>query len=206
MFLASLPDTDPVQMMDTLKVDFLKLARCVVSPGWRLLLDASEQAGIHYSLFGGGRMIIDEAAPIALQPHTLVIVPPGRRFQIEVRNDQYPDTELSTVDGRVQAFDSGGMQTFIAGVGGPRLQLICGYFQASYRDTLNLFAGLSAPMVQQFDASDQLDVDLLSALDELAAQAVGSGAMTKSLLTQVLLTILRRSLAASPSCCLMPRG
>jgi AraC family transcriptional activator of mtrCDE len=44
---------------------------------------------------------------------------------------------------------------------------------------------------------DQLDQKLKSALAELIAQEVGSGAMSAALLKQVLITILRRSLRAA---------
>jgi AraC family transcriptional regulator, activator of mtrCDE len=49
-------------------------------------------------------------------------------------------------------------------------------------------------IVEKFDAADQLDQKLKSALAELVAQEVGSGAMTMALMKQVLVTILRRSL------------
>ena len=48
--------------------------------------------------------------------------------------------------------------------------------------------------MEKFDAADQLDQKLKSALAELVAQEVGSGAMTMALMKQVLVPILRRSL------------
>jgi len=72
--------------------------------------------------------------------------------------------------------------------------MICGYFRASYGTSIDLFARLAVPIVEKFDAADQLDQKLKSALAELIAQEVGFGAMTMALMKQVLVTILRRSL------------
>jgi hypothetical protein len=69
-------DTSPT----TLEVDFVRLAECLVGPGWRLSLDASDTAAIHYNLAGTGRMITDKWPPISVSPHTLAIFPPGTAF------------------------------------------------------------------------------------------------------------------------------
>jgi hypothetical protein len=50
------------------------------------------------------------------------------------------------------------------------------------------------PIVEKFDAVDQLDQKLKSALAELIAQEVSSGAMAMALVNQVLVSILQRSL------------
>jgi AraC family transcriptional activator of mtrCDE len=45
----------------------------------------------------------------------------------------------------------------VAGDGDPEIVLICGFFHASYGSSLELFGNLSSPIVERFDASDQLD-------------------------------------------------
>lgn len=73
-------------LMRALEVAFVRLVECVVSPGWRLSLAAAELTGIHYNLKGKGRIIIGEGPPLALEPHTLAIIPPRRPFIIEDRH------------------------------------------------------------------------------------------------------------------------
>ena len=70
-------------LMTTLEVSFVKLAECLVSPGWRLVLSHTDAPGIHYSLSGTGRMIIGDHPPIDLVPHTLIIAPRGLPVQFE---------------------------------------------------------------------------------------------------------------------------
>jgi AraC family transcriptional activator of mtrCDE len=72
--------------------------------------------------------------------------------------------------------------------------MICGFFSASYSANTELFVGLGAPIVEQFSVKDQLGARLKQALAELVAQEIGSGAMTATLLKQVIVTLMRRSL------------
>jgi AraC family transcriptional regulator, activator of mtrCDE len=184
------PDLD--RLITTLEVDFVKLAECVVSPGWRLSLGQADTPAIHYNLTGTGRMIAGHWPPILLSPHTLAVLPPRTSFKIEV--DHYSGSPLRTVESIQFPFEPGKLRRVVAGDGDPRVIMICGYFSASYGASIDLFARLPVPIVEKFDATDQLDQKLKSALAELVAQEIGSGAMTMALMKQVLVSILRRSL------------
>ena len=185
------PDLD--RLKTTLEVDLIRLAECLVSPGWRLSLGPADIAAIHYNLTGVGRMITDKWPPIPLSPHTLAILPSRTAFRIEVDHDC--GTALRTVESKqFPPFEPGKVRRVVAGNRDPRVILICGYFRALYGGSIDLFASLPVPIVEKFDAGDQLDLRLKSALAELVAQEVGSGAMTIALMKQVLVTILRRSL------------
>lgn len=180
--------------MTALEVNFVKLAECLVSPGWRLKIAATDAPAIHYNLKGMGRMTVGRNSPIALAPHTLAIVPPGMPFALEALASKEFTGHAGTVESQWSHFAPNALRRFVAGDGAPEIILICGYFRASYGAFVDLFATLSAPIVETFDAADQLDGKLKSALAELAAQEVGSNAMSIVLLKQVLITVLRRSL------------
>jgi len=74
--------------------------------------------------------------------------------------------------------------------------MICGCFHASYGSSIDLFATLASPIVERFDATDQLGYRLEAALAELVDRQVGMQAMATALLKQVLITLLRRSLSS----------
>ncbi|HTH98680.1 MAG TPA: AraC family transcriptional regulator [Stellaceae bacterium] len=177
--------------MNRLEVDFIKLSECLVSPGWRLCLAATDMPGIHYNIGGTGRAIVGDGPSIDLPPHTLLIIPPSTPFRIEVDG---PAQEHRVVESRWFEFKPGTVRRFVAGEGDPQVMLICGYFRAVYGASIELFANLSAPIVEIFGAKDELDHKLKAALGELMAQEIGSGAMTAALMKQVLVTLLRRSL------------
>jgi AraC family transcriptional activator of mtrCDE len=191
--LLRIAPSDLDSLLTMLEVDFVRLTECLVSRGWRLELGEVEAPGLHYNLVGTGRMIVGDVV-IELKPHTLVIVPARQQVRIEVPSDEVQSPALEILDGREMAFPSGTVRRFVAGRDEPRIILICGYFRAMYGSSMDLFASLSAPIVEQFDVSDQLDRKLKSALTELVAQEAGVGAMTTSLLKQVLVVLLRRSL------------
>ncbi len=192
--LARISPSDLDNLMKTLEVEFVKLSECVVSPGCRLTMAATNAPSIHYDLIGMGRMIIGNHPPIDLQPHTLVIVPAGRSFYVEVAGDKRNPATLTITEENAGKFAPGALRRFAAAGGEPEVILICGYFRATYGASIDLFRTLTSPIVEQFSATDQLDHRLRSALGELVAQEVGTGAMTAALMKQVLVTLLRRSL------------
>jgi AraC family transcriptional activator of mtrCDE len=139
---------------------------------------------------------IPGSVPIPLRAHTLVVVPAGQQFSIDAVAAP-PDADAPTVNGREQTFPPGALRRYVAGGGEPDLILICGYFRATYGVGIDLFSRLSMPIVEQFDVADHVDDRLRSALAELIAQEVGMGSMTTTLLKQVLVTLLRRSLRST---------
>jgi AraC family transcriptional activator of mtrCDE len=183
--------------MTTLEVSFVKLTECLVSPGWRLTLGGIDAYGIHYNIGGSGRMVADGQPPINLLPHTLVILPRRTPFILEGLDTGAHGTRWCTLQGSQASFSADVLHRFVAGEGEPQLMLICGYFNALYGRSIDLFGSLTMPIVEQFDAVDQLDQRLKSALAELASQEVGRAAMTTGLLKLVLVALLRRSLASS---------
>lgn len=183
-------------LVTALDVEFPRLSECLVSPGWRLELGGPPMPAIHYCLSGSGCLIIEGQEPIPLQPHTLVVMPAGVHFLIEATCKDKGASPFRTMNGRNQVFPPGAIRRYAAGDGPPQLILVCGYFHARYGATVELFSDLMMPIVEQFDESDQIDLRLKSALAELVAEEVGSGAMTTTLLKQVLVMLLRRSLSS----------
>jgi AraC-like DNA-binding protein len=86
------------------------------------------------------------------------------------------------------------VQRFVAGDVDPMVMLICGYFRATYGSSIDLFAGLSTPIVERFEPGDELGSKLKAALAEISGRQVGMQAMTTAILKQVLVTLVRRSL------------
>ena len=178
------------QLMIGLDVYMQALAQCVISPGWRLAFTPGKNSAIHYALHGTGTMTVAHFAPIELTPHTMVIVPSMLPVKMEV-NELIPEA-IKKVD--VNQLERGSITRVVAGSGGPELVVMCGYFRTSYGRSIDIFDTIAAPIVEKFDEADRLDQSLVAVLAESSAQRVGKAAMTASLLKQVILTLLRRSL------------
>ena len=79
----------------------------------------------------------------------------------------------------------------------PEIVQICGFFNASFGQSVRLFGELREPVIEQFEPADKIDLKLREAMDELLQQEVGVGAMTASLLKQIVVSLVRRSLRSS---------
>ena len=185
------------RLIETLHVEFDRLAECLVSPGWRLIMPPEDLPAIHYNLSGSGSMRIASYPSIELAPHTLVICPPRRTLEIRAQSDRSGGSTGNKSISQWPDHSRGRVSRFVAGSRKPEVTLICGYFRASYGISMDLFANLPIPIVETFSADDQLDKKLSAALDELMARQIGSGAMSSALLKQVLVTIVRRSLTSA---------
>jgi AraC-like DNA-binding protein len=188
----ALPRSDLDVLMTTLDVDVIGLIECLVSPGWRLSFGSADAPAIHYNLSGTGRMVVRGSA-FPLMPDTLVITPPKQPFYIEV-DDRTAATTVNVVEAQWDPSVGERVQRFIAGDVDPMVMMICGYFRATYGYSIDLFAGLSTPIVERFEPADDLGSKLQAALEEISGRRVGMQAMTTAILKQVLVTLVRRSL------------
>jgi AraC family transcriptional activator of mtrCDE len=185
-------------LVASLEVNVVALTECLVGLGSRLSFPAIDRAAIHYALKGHGRLAIVGVAPVPVRPHTLIIVPPGRPFCIEGRPVGDTRTPLKTAEARMLSFNRNDtIQRFSTGEEEPDIVIICGYFHASYGASIDLFATLRSPIVEQFDALDHLAHSLKVVLSEISSRKVGMRAMTAAALKQVFVTLLRRSLLST---------
>jgi AraC family transcriptional activator of mtrCDE len=122
----------------------------------------------------------------------MVIVPAMLPVRIEV--SEPTASGVKHVDVNQFEASPGKIVKIVAGTGGPELVVICGYFRTSYGKSIDIFDTVAAPIVEKFDEADRLDQSLTAVLAESSAQRIGMAAMTASLLKQVILTVLRRSL------------
>lgn len=189
------------RLLTTLEVKVVWLSECLVTPGWRMDLPAHAALGIHYTLLGEGWLRFENEPAIPIRPHTLIVLPPGSRFSLGVDAPSPPGEPLHVQDYRrpdAQSAAGGPVQVRrrLAGAA-PELIVICGYFEAVFGATIDLFSGLTSPIVEQFDTSDRIDTALRQALTELVSQEIGDGAMATALLKQVMVRLLRRSLSSN---------
>lgn len=182
------------RLMSVLEIDVVGLSECLVSPGFRLDLGGHESPGLHYILSGSGQMFLGNAPPVDVRPHTLIVVPPRCAFKLEAPGNEGPGRAPKIVNGSSQTTAVDSIRRFSAGDGNPEIIMICGYFHAMYGPSMDIFETLPSPIVEQFDASDQLDLKLKAALEELVAQEIGAGAISAALLKQVIVALVRRSL------------
>jgi AraC family transcriptional regulator, activator of mtrCDE len=159
--------TDLDTLLMGLDVGFTRLSRSTISHGLSQSSSTTDGPGIHYILSGAGRMLFSKHQSLPLAPRTLVITPRERSEKLEVL------------------------------VEGQDIVTIFGEFDATYGGSIDLFAKLPMPLVERFQESDRIGALLQEALDEMTVRQVGWLSLTASLLKQVLVATLRRSLTSS---------
>lgn len=177
-------------LLSNLRIEVVAMAECDLVVGWGLSFPPVQAVGLHYVTAGSGFIQIKGEAPVALCAHSLVIVPADRAFGVWGANaDTAPDPRLVTSAVPQNLLSLPHLQ---AGHGVAALHMICGYFNAGYGPSLNVFAAQKAVLKVQFDAADHLDAPLHRIVGEMRGKAVGMKAMTAALLDQVILHLLRR--------------
>jgi len=185
-----LSTTDLNNLIQALDIDVIALTEILVPLGHRVEMGMIDVPGIHYNLSGVGRISINGGPEMPLSPHLLIIVPPNTPFTIEVDGTSGPPKLISK--------NCWTRQDGILRVAVPNEQAeivqICGFFNASFGQSVRLFGELREPVIEQFEPADKIDLKLREAMDELLQQEVGVGAMTASLLKQIIVALVRRSL------------
>lgn len=185
--------TDLDNLMQALDIDVIGLTELLVPHDHRVELGKIDAPAIHYNLSGVGRMSINGGPKMLLSPHLLIIVPPNTPFTIEVDGGSGSPKLIS----RDCWTRQDGILRITAPNEKPEIVQICGFFNASFGQSVRLFGELGAPVIEQFEQADKIDLKLREAMDELLQQEVGVGAMTASLLKQVIVSLVRRSLKSS---------
>ncbi len=182
-------------LMRALEIDVVALTEMLIPSGYRAEMGTIDAPAIHYTISGRGRISIGNGPSMSLEPHLLIIKPPNTPFTVEVDGPSGPKRLISREcwkqhDGVLRI----GMPTEQ-----PEVIQICGFFNASFGQSVGLFRELREPVVEKFEPTDKIDLKLREAVEELCAQEIGMGAMTASLLKQVIVALVRRSMKSSRS-------
>jgi hypothetical protein len=162
-----LSTTDLNNLMQALDIDVIALTEILVPHGHRVEFGTIDVPGIHYNLSGVGRMSINGGPEMPLSPHLLIIVPPNTPFMIEVDGGNGPPKLISR--------DCWTRQDGILRVAVPNEQpeivQICGFFNASFGQSVRLFGELREPVIEQFEPADRIDLKLREAADRQVTRA-----------------------------------
>ena len=178
------------RLLTTLAVRLHAFAICEVKEGFRLTFAPLDAVTIHYVLAGSGLLRVGGATPTAFSRHSVMIIPARRAQSLEsgiVRQEVRGEENCRVVDD--------GLVTFTAGDGSRDLLCACGTISADYAGALGLFDLLPGPLVQNLTSDRSIRNIFELLLGELARPAVGTQALTESLMKQCLILLLRQHLS-----------
>lgn len=192
---SKLATADLNNLMRALEIDVIALTEMLIPPGYRAEMGTIDAPAIHYTISGRGRISIGGGPWMSLEPHLLIIKPPNTPFAIEVDGGAAPKRPISR--------DCWKRHDGVLRIGVPTEQpeviQICGFFNASFGQSVGLFRELREAVVEKFEPTDKIDLRLREAVEELCSREIAMGAMTASLLKQVIIALVRRSMQSSRS-------
>ncbi|HEX5259269.1 MAG TPA: helix-turn-helix domain-containing protein [Sphingomicrobium sp.] len=165
-------------------------AVCEIGRDWRLNVDPLEPVICHCVMQGSGYLEL-AGRRIPVKAGTLIIVPPGTR-----KSFSGPDpvaVEISASESCACYPD--GLSAFKAHIGEPALVLGCAMIEANCSSCVNLFDGLSEPLVVEMNQPMAANLDAL--IGEMARPGIGSAVLTRCLITQAIILLLRDQLTQS---------
>jgi AraC family transcriptional activator of mtrCDE len=192
---SKLSPADLNNLLGALDIDVVALTEVLVPRGYRAEMGTIDAPALHYTLSGRGRVSINGGPKMQLEPHLLIIKPPNTPFCIEVEGDGAP---LKLIHRDCWKREEGLLKIAAPNEKAEVVQ-ICGFFNASFGQSAGLFRELREPVFEKFEPTDKIDLKLREAMEELLSEEVGKGAMATSLLKQVIIALVRRSMKSSRS-------
>jgi AraC family transcriptional activator of mtrCDE len=184
-------DIDFEKLMGVLDVSVRSLIKIPLTSGVRANLPSSDAAVLCFCLHGNVRATVGGHSPVSLRAGTVIIGPPGQALVIK---DSGADICTQTLD--LSALSRGVADSIDEQLAWPleppQATLICGYFRASFAASINVFAGASQPIVENFGENSRFADYLSATVGELLRQDIGVVAMTTALFKQMLICIFRQ--------------
>jgi AraC family transcriptional regulator, activator of mtrCDE len=176
------------RLLAAMEVGVGAFTSCDVRRGYDLTFDASSSATVHYCMAGNGELMVISGSSFKIRKHTFVLLPPGVVYSVGSIGKQPKGTSRRR---RFRApLFAESVPTIKAGEGKTGIVTACG--EVSVRPSVDLFGGLSAPIIEQFDGPEGLRDQFIILLAESARPTIGTRALTEALLKQCLILLLRR--------------
>ena len=174
------------KLLDHVVVHSEPFATCLVSSGWRLNLPGPPNVKFHFVMQGSGLLRLPDDTTYPMERFFLAVVPHGAKHTPECGKDVQSERTIDappTGDGVVR---------LIAGTPvSAEFRVACGMVNVTYGDSLGLFQRLGEVIVADLSAYPQVRSAFEGILAEQGGATEGSVALTRALMTQCIVYLLR---------------
>ena len=174
------------KLLDYVTVHSEPFATCLLSSGWRLRLPGPPGVMFHFVMQGSGTLRGPEGEEYPLERFSLAVVPSGVRHTLECGIDVQSERTI-------EAPPSGeGVVRLVAGTPvSAELRIACGAVNVTYGDSLGLFHRLREIIVADLSGYPQVRLAFEGILAEQGGATEGSATLTRALMTQCIVYLLR---------------
>ena len=174
------------KLLDYVSVHAEPFATCLLSSGWRLRLPGPPEVMFHFVMQGNGYLRGPDGELFPLERFFLAVVPKGTQHSLECGQS----VESEEVIQEPPAAD--GIVRLVAGIAtAAELRVACGTVSVTYGDSLGLFERLREIIVADLSAYPQVRIAFEGILAEQVSATQGSVALTRALMTQCIVYLLR---------------
>ena len=174
------------KLLDYVTVHSEPFATCLLSSGWRLRLPGPPGVMFHFVMQGSGILRGPEGQEFPLERFFLAVVPSGVRHALECGVDVQSERII-------EAPPTGeGVVRLVAGTPvSAELRVACGAVNVTYGDSLGLFHRLREIIVADLSGYPQVRLAFEGILAEQGGATEGSATLTRALMTQCIVYLLR---------------
>ena len=174
------------KLLDYIEVHSEPFATCLISSGWRLNLPGPPRAMFHFVMQGSGVLRMPDGRTFPMERFSLAVIPHGTKHTLECGHNIQSER---TID----APPSGdGVVRLVAGIPhSAEFRVACGVVNVTYGDSLGLFERLTDVIVADLSAYPQVRSAFEGILAEQGGATEGSIALTRALMTQCIVYLLR---------------
>ena len=174
------------KLLDHVVVHTEPFATCLLSSGWRLRLPGPPDAMFHFVMQGSGYLRGPAGDLHPIDRYSLAVVQKGISHALECGRDVRSE---QTIEGPPTGE---GIARLVAGVPvTAELRVACGTVNVSYGDSLGLFQRLDQIIVADLSGYPQVRLAFEGILTEQGGEHQGSAALTRALMTQCIVYLLR---------------
>ena len=174
------------KLLDYVTVQAEPFATCLLSSGWRLSLPGPADVMFHFVMQGSGFLRGSGGDPYPLERYYLAVVPKGLRHTLECGDEAQLEQTIEAAPA------GGGVVRLVAGVAvAADLRVACGTVNVTYGDSLGLFQRLQEIIVADLSGYPQVRLAFEGILAEQGGAMQGSAALTRALMTQCIIYLLR---------------
>ncbi len=174
------------KLLDYIEVHSEPFATCLVSSGWRLNLPGPPNVMFHFAMQGSGVLRLPDGRTFPMERFALAVVPHDAKHTLECGTDVQ---EERTIDSPPSG---DGVVRLIAGApASAEFRVACGMVNVTYGDSLGLFRRLEDVIVADLSTYPQVRSAFEGILAEQGGGTEGSVALTRALMTQCIVYLLR---------------
>lgn len=180
-------------IFDELEIATSPFAICELRGTCDLGLERDASATLHYILSGEGEITLRSRGPLKVSRGSLVLIPALQSHALH----SFGVTNAPVPECKPAALNLGHLMTTSDCGGDGRLIALCSQVNVGLRGVADIIDLIREPLIENVSSPNPMRPALQALLYEISNPGLGSRAMIRALLTQCMIEMLRKRLAAS---------